>query len=671
MSAISAYFDFRRLGSSLPANQRSLEALYDYGPEGCSIWSDPSVSIGRNLMCLVPEDRFDRQPLHSQDGSEHMVADVSLCNRSDLERDLALDPSIARSDADILFAAWLAWGEACLDRILGAFAFVVWSPGRQTMFAARDHSGDRTLYYHRGPDMFALASMPQGLRVIPGVGVKLRDKPLLAYFSLLDEFGSLSFFEGIEGLPRAHYLRVTPHSFEIQRYWHPSECPPVVFATDKEYEQELIRVLETAVDSRTRAIGTVGTHLSGGFDSGSVTACAARRLAQRGQGLTAFTSVPQPGFAGTAMAGVRIEDEGPDAASLAQMYPNIDHILFNSQPVDLLGAIQRMTDAIDQPVFNVVNLAWFVGIADLAAARGIGVLLLGSEGNGTISYAGTLALGEFCRRGRWLDFLRHAITLRRHGDISVKWTIKLAIRSVFPRLSRRWLSGWMSPPLDLMDFEFNRIVNPQFADEHGLRGRKVASSDYHMNDNAAARRDFFDTSDTGAYHAALRALNRLDCRDPTADKRVYGFTYSIPPEQWIRGGRTKSLLRRAMKGRMPQSTLDRSNRGIQGMDWHLTVGAALPSFREEFEKVEQSPLARRVLNIPYIHELLDTWPTTGHETWDARMKWGFHLCQGIAMGYFLRTHDPDAPHHEDTRDRVDDRVAAGPSTAATTLASHA
>ena len=82
--------------------------------------------------------------------------------------------------------------------------------------------------------------------------------------------------------------------------------------------------------------------------------------------------------------------------------------------------------------------------------------------------------------------------------------------------------------------------------------------------------------DYGTYNAAFRALGGFDVRDPTADKRVFEFCYAIPREQYLVGGIDRSLVRRAMRGRLPASTLTRTMRGQQGADWYLSMKDALP-----------------------------------------------------------------------------------------------
>ena len=140
--------------------------------------------------------------------------------------------------------------------------------------------------------------------------------------------------------------------------------------------------------------------------------------------------------------------------------------------------------------------------------------------------------------------------------------------------------------------------------------------------------------DLGSLNAAIRARTGIDPRDPSGDKRVFEFCYGIPAEQYVVGRQSRSLVRRAMKSRLPQSTLTRYKRGQQGVDWYITVELALPSFREELALQMQSPLARRIVDLPRLERLLDSWPDSGLEGHYATDHWNYALCRGHHAGVF-------------------------------------
>ena len=164
-------------------------------------------ALGGCLLHLLPEDRFDRQPLWAPDRSCCLVADVRLDNRADLTRDLNLTQPDSLADSAILLEAWLRWGSACLDHIVGGFAFAVWTPARHEVFAARDHTGERPLLYHHTQDSLTVASMPAGLRAV-GLATDPDELRIADWMALTNPDQSASFYAGVARLPKGPTLCV-------------------------------------------------------------------------------------------------------------------------------------------------------------------------------------------------------------------------------------------------------------------------------------------------------------------------------------------------------------------------------------------------------------------------------------------------------------------------------
>ncbi len=633
MSAISAIWTNADDPPPRLLHQSMLSVLEPYGRDRKCFWNDRRLAIGANLSNSFSEDQFDHQPLWSQDRSVCLVADVRLDNRADLARQLGLVHPEALSDSSFLLAAWLRWGESCLDHLLGAFAFAVWTPARQQLFAARDHSGERPLFYHRGKDFFALASMPQGLLVLPGVSRGFQQSRVVEWLTSLPYQRGETFFADIARVPPGHFLRVIPNTCECRQYWHPANARPTRFKRDEEYAEALVEILDAATEARLRSTQPIGSFLSAGLDSSSVTASAAQLLAVRGERLTAFTSVPQPDFNGLVPAGY-LPFEGDLAAEVALQYPNIEHVLVDSGGRDLLSSMKTWTDAWDQPSSNLANSLWMDAIFEQARQRGIGVLLSGDNGNCTISWTNWCILGDLFLRGRWLKLARTIHGLRGHGAISYKTAIRFSTRSVVPqRLTRSLLAK------ENLESLYEPLINPEWEKQFNLEGRSFDTIYGGSSNPMEEHSRFFEHVDAGALNAATRAVTGIEVRDPTADKRILDFCFSIPPEQYLAEGRSRSLIRRAMKGRLPDSVRLETRRGLQSADWYLPVREALPAMRAELAMIAQSPAAREVLDLPRIHALIDTFPTSGFEKAEVRIQWHSALTYAISMGYFLRSHD--------------------------------
>jgi len=610
-----------------------LAALAPYGPDGAVAAGDDRIAFGINFFSSLPENKFDRQPLWSSDRSCCLVADVRLDNRADLARELSLAHPEELADSDFLLHAWERWGAACLDHLIGGFAFAVWTPAKNEVFAARDHAGERPLFFHRSGDFFALASMYKGLLALP-ISRELRESKAIDWIGCLTPDWSTTFYEEISRLPPGHFLRVTPGSLSVARYWSPARAKPIRFRRDAEYAEALLEIFDRATQARLRTPNPIGSMLSAGLDSSSVTASAARLLAPEGKRLTSFTSVPRPGFAGAVPLGF-FPTEAEGAAAVASLYPNIDHVIVDSRGYPLMETLRRWIDAVDEPIAAPVNLLWLTAMFDQAKQRDIRVVLEGTQGNVTFSYNTWSPLSGLLRRGRWIQLARLVNGLCQRGALARSSAVRLALQPFFPGWLRR-----MRVPKSSRQCLRECLVNPVLKKEYNLDERVFER--FHPAGSGAMEEHltFFEGFDHGAFRAGLEAANGIEVRDPTADKRIYEFSFAIPPEQFLAEGQNRSLARRAMKNRLPQSVLSNHLRGLQGADWHAIMGQALPDLREELASMRHSEAAKETLDLNAIEALLDTWPQSSFDTDDAYPGWHFWFRLSISMGYFLRTHDP-------------------------------
>ena len=550
------------------------------------------------------------------------------------------------ADSAFLMAAWERWGPACLDHVVSGFAFAVWAPARQELFAARDHAGERPLFYHRLKGFFALASMAKGLLGLRGVS---QDFEQIATCRL-----SLGRFRPIEpsaSLSGSSRFRPGTFSELLQTAWNVDDTgirPMRGQRATSGTRSTQRRCWRFSIARRRLGCSTtkaVGSFLSAGLDSSSVTASAARILGAKGKSLTAFTAVPRPEFNNLNHPWL-IASEGAAASEVARMYPNIEHVLVDTAGRDLLGTMRTWTDAMSEPVFNPVNYIWLTAILDQARERGIGVMLEGVGGNITTSWESEAIFGYFFRRLRWSKLAKTTLSLREHGYVSFRSALRYSLAGLLPDWGRRKLIA----DNNLRNI-YSPLINPELARAYGLAGRIFESRFFNSADPVAEHCRSFGFADFGVGNAATEAVTGVEVRDPTADKRVYDFCFSIPPEQYVAGGHSRSLVRRAMKGRLPDSVRNCYKVGLQGADWYLTLGEALPALREEAARFDQSPVVRQTIDVPRLRGLLDSWPDSGYEKDEVSYVWHFALTRAIGVGYFLRSHGttmnfaaPEEPH---------------------------
>ena len=177
MSGICGLFNIDQAPVAESDLRSMCSMLEQCGPNGTNRWQYQSIGLAHTLLATTPELQFERQPFtHAETGCT-ITADVRLDNRDDLIKSLAPDrrPETI-GDAELILLAYLAWDEACLDRLLGDFAFAIWDPRQRKLFCGRDHFGMRPFYYYHAPgSRFLFASSARAIVVLPQVPYQLNE----------------------------------------------------------------------------------------------------------------------------------------------------------------------------------------------------------------------------------------------------------------------------------------------------------------------------------------------------------------------------------------------------------------------------------------------------------------------------------------------------------------
>ena len=633
MTALAGALSFSGRRDLSAACGRMLRAQALYGSGKPASWAGSELAMGRDLFRTLPEDSFDRGPIVAGDGAFALVADVRLDNREGLCRDLHLAPGDAAKEADsgILMHCLIRWGEAAVERLRGDFAFAFWDRDRRTLLLARDFLGQRPLHFHRGTDLFAFATMPKGLHALEEIPRAPDEAMMGAFLALMPEQGTASFFEGVERVPPGHVCTVTPGGMRMRRYWDPSPRP-LILKRSEDYHEAVREQMDRAVRARLRgADGRLGTHLSGGLDSSSVTATAARLLGPCAR-LVAFTAVPREGYSGAVPRG-RFGDEGPHAATVAALYPNVEHVLVRTGGRSPLAALDRNFHLFERPVLNLCNGVWVDGILDAARARGLSVMLTGQKGNMSFSYTGLEALPGLVARGRLLRLARHAVALRR-GGLRLESIAAHAFGPYLPAWLWRGINRRRGRHYDLADYSALDPARVRLL--AGKAGEAGLDFSYRpRRDPLEARLWVLERTDPGNYNKATVGGWRIDTRDPTADRDLVELCLSIPPEQYLAGG-ARGLARGAFSDRLPAAVLAEHRKGLQAIDWHEGLCAARSKAVEEVERISRAPGAASLLNLEMLQERLRRWPDRDWNSGRVQAQYRTALLRGISGGHFIR-----------------------------------
>lgn len=626
MTALAAWW--APAGGAADRCARMVAAQAIYGPDGQAVLANDGAALGRCLSRVLPEDRYDHGPVTSADGRYMLVADARIDNREELA--VALGLSAARAgllaEPALILAAIERWGEAAIARLVGDFALILWDDTRRNLLLARDFLGQRPLSFHRGTGFVAVASMPKGLHALAEIPRAPRNQALIEFLAGVPQHGSEGCFAGIERVEPGHIVRLTPDGVTSQSFWSPP-AERLRFARDSDYADGLREQLDRATASRLRrARGNVGSHLSAGRDSSAVTASAALLLDREGARLTAYTAIPHP----EARAPVgRLGDEGPIAAAVAALYPNVDHRLMRSDDRSPLASLDRNFFLFERPVLNLCNLTWSDAIGDHARAHEITVMLTGQLGNATISHDGMPHLPALLARGHLIAVLR---LLRGLRDDGMRWRGGVAAAAGGFLPARLWSQIARRGRQAIPVARFAALTPATLTD---LGDARISRAARPWRDGVARRLALLRGVDLGEYHKGLLGGWGVDYRDPTGDRRLVEYCLRIPEGQFILGGERRSLARRAFAERLPASLLDERRGGFQGADWHIALARARDEARDEVQRIGSGSVAP-FLDISRLERLVEHWPTGG-AAWEAQASdYRRALLRGISVGHFAR-----------------------------------
>ena len=275
-------------GQPVPQEQieQLVQALDWRGPDHREAWVNGQVAVGAVQLWTTPEDWGTHQPLITPQG-DCIVLDGRLDNRAELGQAIKIAQADLKtmSDAELLWATYKQWGNDCVSRLAGAFAFVIWDNARQTLFAARDPLGMRSFFYFWNGRRFYGASTLQALRQLPFLEPTL-DKQYIWDFLTSTFMGSFdpeaTPLQEIRRLPGGYTLQLNDAGLQIERYWQPWHLPPIRYRRDAEYGEHFRELFNTVIASHCRAVGPIGAALSGGLDSSAVV-CLVKELEHAGR----------------------------------------------------------------------------------------------------------------------------------------------------------------------------------------------------------------------------------------------------------------------------------------------------------------------------------------------------------------------------------------------------
>jgi asparagine synthase (glutamine-hydrolysing) len=547
---MSSLFGIFKLDGRTP-DPCALEAMRKahayWTPDKEGSWSEGPVALGHCMLWNTPESLLENQPTVSS-GTEYITvitADARLDNRAELADRFGLDSiDLAQTtDVDLLMMAWKKWGESCPEHLLGDFAFVIWDSRNQSLFCVRDHVGIRPFYYFLTDKMFAFASDIRVLVALQDVSRELDPEAVSIFLTLGGLWSSeLTFLKALKKLPPASCLSLRGDEVKQRTYWCPEDAPALNFASVQACASQLRKLLERVVTDRLRTRFPLTSHLSGGLDSSSISAIAARQLAQKGERLQSFNWVPpprpddDPGHYEWANARQMAEQEGIDLHNVSLSVPDIYHDLKTTDIA--LGCNE--------------DFFYESSIQNAVQKNGGRVILSGWGGDELITHHGYAVHADLFWHGQVWKATMDIYRVSRACERPLTRFLALFARQIFKPVLPAWLRNQFGGGTnDSPNFakctqpEFRAFMKKQKIEGYRQPGRSNRETQLSLlkNGHIQNRVECWNS---------MAMERRLEYRYPLLDKRIIEFSLGLPPEYFRQKGYGRYIFREACKGLMSE-----------------------------------------------------------------------------------------------------------------------
>jgi len=560
-------------------------AIAHRGPDGQGVHVDGPAALGHTRLSII-DLVGGRQPLLDETGELAISFNGEIFNYVELREELAAKGVrfLTRSDTEVILQLYKLKGEACVEDLVGDFAFAIWDRRQHKLLLARDRMGVRPLYWARTGDRLYFASEVKALLATGEIEARPDPVGLDQLFTLWSTIAPRTAFKNIQQLPPGHMMIVTHRRVDVRRYWQlsfPSLAEEASFGDDESViAEELRHLLTDATRVRLRSDVPVGAYLSGGLDSSIVTALASDVVAE---GLKTFSVTFE-------------NDEFDESAYQARMVEALgtEHASVVCRNNEIGAMFPDVVRHIEQPILRSAPAPLFQ-LSKLVRQRGYKVVLTG-EGADEV-FAGYDIFKEAKIR---------AFCARQPGSPRRS----LLFRKLYPYLpalqaqSPAYLNAFFGMALDqtndplfshLPRFEttaktkvfYSGDLKAALKDYDALADLREDLPESFTSWSPLAQAQYLETAYLlpgyilSAQGDRVAMAHGVEGRFPFLDHRVVEFGARIPSRLKLRTLREKHVLRESMASRLPAAIGNRSKQPYRAPDSASFFGKRAPAYVSE------------------------------------------------------------------------------------------
>jgi len=598
MCGICGVYNFNGEAVNAKLIARMNSTLQHRGPDDEGVFVEGPVGLGNAHLAVIDLSLSGHQPMANEDRSIWITLDGEIYNFPELRERLEKRGHrlCSKGDTETVLHLYEDYGADCVRHLRGMFAFAIWDSRKGCLFLARDRVGQKPLYYFHNQNTFVFASEIKAILEHPEVPRRVNLKAIPLYLTYGYVPAPETIFEGIHKLPPGHIMIVEDNNLEASQYWDVSYLCDQSPAHEGYYIEELRGLLKEAVAVRLVSDVPLGAFLSGGIDSTAVVAVMSELM---GQPVKTFAI----GFAGEPSF-----DELEYARLAAKRY-GTDHREFVVEP-KAIELLPKLVWHYDEPFADSSAIPTYL-LSKLTSEH-VTVALNGDGGDELFAGYERFAaarLAEAYRKTpqfiqRWLARLLGALPESTSYRGFVRRARRFAESAPLPLLER--YLGWVGVFSD--DLRASLLTDDQEIDvtehfaNHLNRTEDLdpISQLLYLNTKTYLPEDLLVKADR------MSMANSLEARAPFLDQHFIQFAAEIPPSLKLNGLTTKYILKKALRGVVPQEIIDRPKHGFG-----VPVGKWFRTDLKDY--VKEMLLSPKALKRGYFREEALRWLIRQHQ----------------------------------------------------------
>jgi asparagine synthase (glutamine-hydrolysing) len=498
------------------------------------------------------------------------------------------------------------FGTDFIKLIEGDWVLSLWIKQKEELLLARDILGNTAVYFHHNSDFFSYSSTLHPLSQNVHIQSTISQVYLLSILETYKLENGQTVYNSIYELPPAHYLIVNRNKIKKKRYWKIENVKPKRKIDSIQTSEKLRYLLSNSINKRIKGVSKLGTLLSAGLDSSAITVMAS--LENKKQKIYTYTSVPAVDTSHFNTS-KWFTDESILVQSITSAYPNLNSKFVSSDVNNFIAELESIYTIHQQPVHIVGNIPWIHQILHSSQKEGVDTLFTGQLGNAIISWTGS-------KPSTYLDLLLSLFNRRIKIKDFIKKGYNLSFKSKRNKLA----------------YQSNSFINKEFVNSSNYKDfiKKMETQNTYSDIKSIQEKCEIikpDKTSIGSIWQDKSFYFNTQILDPTTDKELIEFCFSIPDHLHYNKYHNRLLIRQAMKGFLPDDVRLNKKRGKQGSDLGYLIQQNKNKIISILKESENSEYISTLIDLPKMVKFIEqyTFLSASRELRD------FIRCFGVAL----------------------------------------